>query len=392
MKNKDRERDTNKDEDDQAVDKAKSLIQKGLKKNQIVHKVKGKFLQPDDIYEVAKYRIKAKEKFGELANKLYFDEWGLRYSTPRLIARYRAERLECNTIADISCGVGAQLIFFAEVCHKVYGVEIDKKRALYARLNAKALGLTNVDVIKGDAFNDDVINRISDAEVFFSDPSRPPEEKVRGVDSLEPNPLKVFEKYREIGDVAFELPPQMHPSRVPLEGEKEYTSLNFKLNRLALYTGELASSEVSAVSIPSKERVSNEDEEYSVKESGKVDSFLYEVDNTILKAGLLPNLLGKLGFDAEMAQSTSRRTFLTADEEKDSAFLRKYDVLKVTEFNITTVKEELKELGAGKVTLRFSLDPSEYWSVRNTIEEDLKGDKWVYLFNIGDKAVITSEK
>lgn len=382
----------NKDKDDQAVDKAKSLIQKGLKKNQIVHKVKGELLSPGDIYEVAKYRIKAKEKFGELADKLYFDEWGLRYSTPKLIAQYRAEKLKCNTITDISCGVGAQLIFFAKTCDKVYGVEIDKKRALYARMNARALGLNNAEIIKGDAFNDDVVDRISDADVFFSDPSRPPEEKVRGVDNLEPNPLKVFEKYTGMGDVAFELPPQMPPTRIPLEGEKEYTSLNFKLNRLALYTGGLASSDRSAVSIPSLERVSNEDEAHNVEGSGKIKSFLYEVDNTVLKAELLPNLLGKLDFDAEIAQSIARRTFLTADEEKESAFLRKYEVLEVTEFSISTVKEALKELGAGKVTLRFSLDPSEYWDVRNALEEGLKGDRWVYLFKIGDKAVITSEK
>lgn len=378
--------------DEQAVDKAKSLIQNGLKKNQIVHKVKGELLPPEDIYEVAKHRIKAKEKFGDLADKLYFDEWGLRYSTPRLIAQYRAERLKDKTIADISCGVGAQLIFFGKTCDKTYGVEIDEKRALYARMNAEAMGLSNVEVIEGDAFDSDVLNRISDADVFFSDPSRPPEEKVRGVDNLEPNPLKVFEKYKDMGDVAFELPPQMPPSRVPLEGEKEYTSLNFKLNRLALYTGDLASNERSAVSIPSQERVSSEDESHNVDESGKVDSFLYEVDNTVLKAELLPNLLGKLDFDAEIAQSTSRRTFLTSNEKKDSAFLRKYEVLEVTGFNIPTVKEALRKLGAGKVTLRFSLDPSEYWNVRNTLEEDLKGERWVYLFNIGDKAVITSEK
>ncbi|MFO7966689.1 MAG: SAM-dependent methyltransferase, partial [Archaeoglobaceae archaeon] len=348
--------------DDQAVDKAKSLIQKGLKKNQIVHKIKGEFLEPEDIYEVAKHRIKAKDKFGELADELYFDEWGLRYSTPKLIAQYRAERLKCKAIADISCGVGAQLIFFAEVCDKVFGVEIDKKRALYARMNAKALGLNNVEIIRGDAFNDDVVSKISDADVFFSDPSRPPEEKVRSVDNLEPNPLKVFEKYRGIGDVAFELPPQMPPSRIPLEGEKEYTSLNFKLNRLALYTGDLARSERSAISIPSQERVSSEDESHNVDEASNIDSFLYEVDNTVLKAELLPNLLGKLDFDAGLVQSTSRRTFLTADEENDSAFLRKYEVLEVTEFDIPTIKDSLKKAGASKVTLRFSLDPSEYWN------------------------------
>ncbi|MFO7968299.1 MAG: SAM-dependent methyltransferase, partial [Archaeoglobaceae archaeon] len=93
-----------------------------------------------------------------------------------------------------------------------------------------------------------------------------------------------------------------------------------------------------------------------------------------------------------LVQSTSRRTFLTADEENDSAFLRKYEVLEVTEFDIPTIKDSLKKAGASKVTLRFSLDPSEYWNVRNSLERGLKGDRWIYLFKIEDKAVITTEK
>lgn len=379
-------------QDEKSIQKAKELIKKGLNKDQIVKKFSGELLEPEDIHEVAKCRIKAKEKFEDFADKLYFDEWGLRYSTPKLIAQYRAERLKCETIADISCGVGAQLLFFAKVCDKVYGVEIDKKRALYARMNAEALGLDNVDIIEGDVFDSDVINRVSNADIIFSDPSRPPQEKVRTIENLEPNPLKVFEEYKGIGDVAFELPPQMPPSRVPLEGEKEYTSLNFKLNRLALYTGNLADSKRSAVSIPSLERVCSEDDAQDIEESGKICSFLYEVDNTVIKAELLPNLLGKLNFDAKIAQSGSRRTLLTADKEKDSKFLRKYSVLDMTEFNIPAINDILKKVGAGKVTLRFSLDPAEYWDVRNKLEEGLKGEEWVQLFNIGEKAIIASEK
>jgi len=370
--------------------KALNLIRKGYSKEKILKKLKRGKLPPEDIYEVARCRIKAKEKFGELAEKLYFDESGLRYSTPKIVAEYRADRLKCETIADVSCGVGAQLIFFAMKCNKAYGVEIDKKRALYAKLNAKALGLKNIEIITGDALSDDVVEKVKDADIVFSDPARPPEEEIRTLESLQPNPIQIHEKYHRVTEnIAFELPPQMPPERIPLEGEKEYTSLNFKLNRLALYMGELAECGVSAISLPSRERVTDLDEAIEPERTSKIESFIYEVDPTIMKAGLLPNLLGRLDFNTGIVYSDKRRTLLSSDEEANSAFLRRYSVLKVAKFDIGAIKDALKEVKAAKVTLRFSLNPSEYWSVRKKLEEGLDGERWIYLFKVDEKAILT---
>jgi len=374
------------------IKKATQLIRKGHSKEKILRKLKTRkklLLSPEDIYEVARNRIKAKEKFGVLADKLFFDEIGLRYSTPRLIAEYRAERLKCNVIADISCGVGAQLISFAEVCEKVYGVEIDRKRALFARLNAEAMKLKNVEIIEGDALSDEVAEKVRDAEIIFSDPSRPPEEEIRTLNNLEPNPHKVIEKYKGC-EIAFELPPQLPPSRIDIEGEKEYTSLNFRLNRLALYMGELAKCDRSAISIPSLEKVTDEDKELSPEKSDEIESYIYEVDSAIIKAELLPNLLGKLKFPASILYVEKRRTILTSDKEVNSEFLRRYEVLEVVEFNKKSIKDALKDADAGKVTLRLSIHPSEYWTLRKDLESNLQGERWVFLFKTGEKAVIAS--
>jgi hypothetical protein len=151
--------------------------------------------------------------------------------------------------------------------------------------------------------------------------------------------------------------------------------------------GELAECGVSAISLPSRERVTSEDEAVELEPSG-IRSFIYEVDPTVIKAKLLPNLLGKLDFNAGIAYSDKRRTLLSSEEESDSAFLRRYRVLGVVKFEINAIKNALKELNAAKVTLRFSLDPSEYWNVRKKLEEGLKGEKWVYLFRVDEKAII----
>jgi hypothetical protein len=378
------------------VEKAVKLIKKGIQRDAVLKRIRGyPPLTKDDIFEIAKTKIKAREKFGELAERLFFDEEGLRYATPEVVARYRAERLKCGIIADVSCGAGAQLVFFGLHCEKAYGVEIDRKRAFLAMLNAKQLGLDNVEIIVGDALDDATIRKISDAEIIFSDPARPPNEKVRTMENLFPNPLKVYEKYIKVTpEMAFELPPQMPPERVKqsLSGEKEYVSLNFKLNRLALYTGELAEHDVSAVSLPSGEKVTSEDERVKLEkgepELKDLKSFIYEVDYTVVKASLLENLAGKLGFNGIIVEQDNRRVLLSSDQEYSSHFLRRYDVLDVVPFTTFQINRKLKELGAKKVTLRFSLSPKEYWEVRKKMEEGLEGERWLYLFRIGDKGVI----
>ncbi len=373
------------------VEKAVKLIKKGIQRDAVLKRIRGyPPLTREDIFEIAKARLKAREKFGELADRLFFDEEGLRYATPEVVARYRAERLKCGVIADVSCGAGAQLVFFGFTCEKVYGIEISRKRAFLAMLNAKQLGLDNVEVIVGDALDESTIGKVSDAEIVFSDPARPPNEEVRTMENLFPNPLKVYEKYRRITpEMAFELPPQMPPERVKqsLSGEKEYVSLNFKLNRMALYTGELAEHDVSAVSLPSEERVTSEDERIRL-EKGELKSFIYEVDYTIVKASLLENLAGKLGFDGGIVEQDSRRVLLSGDEEYSSAFLRRYEVLDVVPFSSSQINRRLKELGAKKVTLRFSLSPKEYWEVRKKMEDGLNGERWLYLFRVGEEGVI----
>ena len=50
---------------------------------------------------------------------------GLRFATPEIVERYRAWRLKCSVLADISCGIGGQAVSFAEECGMVHGVDID---------------------------------------------------------------------------------------------------------------------------------------------------------------------------------------------------------------------------------------------------------------------------
>ncbi|AGK60553.1 hypothetical protein Asulf_00532 [Archaeoglobus sulfaticallidus PM70-1] len=374
---------------DREVRFAQKKISEGLPKERIIRKIRRTILSKEDVFEIAKSRIKSREKFGNLSEKLFFDESGLRYSTPPVVSEYRAERLKSRAIADISCGVGAQLIFFAKK-GRAMGVELDRKRAILAKLNLIAMGVDGL-VVAGDALSDEVISIVKsfEAEVIFSDPARPPSMDVRTFDGLEPMPEMVLKRYEHITDkIAFELPPQMPPERIKLDGEKEYTSLDFRLNRLAFYRGELAECDVSAVTLPSMERVTDQDDRLAVDECDEVESMIHEVDYTIVKAGLLENLLGKYSFEAKLWLNDGRRVLLTSDRKSETEFMRDYEVIDTCRFSASEVNRRLKVLNAGKVTIRFAIDPKNYWSVRKKLEEGLAGEEWYHLFRKDSEAVI----
>ena len=369
------------------------LIRKGYSRGKIISEMveDTEIFTKEKLFEIAKCRIKAKKKFGDLANKLFFDEEGLRYSTPPEVAEYRAERLRSGVIADVSCGVGIQAIYFAMVSERVIAIEKDPVRIELAKLNAESLGVENIDFIYGDATSKKIIDRIK-ADTVFSDPARRPEEQIRTLETLEPSPIKIYKIYREVTDrIAFELPPQISKENITIDGEKEYTSLDFRLNRLALYTGALKSCEISAISLPSKERVTDNDEKINLEVRETPLRYIYEVDPTIVKANLLENLAGKIEFDGYLLMEGKRRTLLTSKKEYDSSFFRCYNLLDFCKFDLSEIKDSLRDLDAGKVTLRLEIDPKEYWGFRKEIEKGLSGDRKVSLFRIGDYAMIVED-
>ncbi len=376
------------EEIDNEVNRVISLIRKGYSRGDILGRLAETSFSKQELFQMAKCRIRARDKFGELAPVLFFDEEGLRYATPPPIAEYRAKRLGGESIADISCGLGIQLIYFSRHAHHAVGVEVNPFRARLARLNMVATGSNNCTILEGDALDEPMVNAI-DAACVFSDPSRRPEEKRRTFATLFPNPDRVYERYRKRTDaIAFELPPRISPREITIDGEREYTSLHFALNRLALYTGRLAECGISAVSLPSEERVTDDDETAHVPEIDAVLEYVYEVDDTVVRAGLLEHFAGKLGFDGGILKTGKRRSLLTSETLHESAFLREYVRRGVCSFSQSALHDILRELGAGKVTLRFSLEPKEYWKVRKKLEEGLRGERAFHVFRVKERALV----
>jgi len=329
---------------------------------------------------------------------LYGDKESLRFATPEPIARYRAQRLKCRVLADISCGIGGQTVFFAQQCETVYAVEINPKRLEYAKQNCKMYGLNNVKFICGNALDPKVIEQIPKVDVVFSDPFRPPEAEERQVSCLEPGITDVLSAYREkTQNFAFEAPPQIPPERLPYACEKEYISLDGQLNRLTLYFGELKQHDRLAVALPAGDGlVSKSLQPSPVRVSEKMKLYAYEPEPSVVAAELIPELVASMteavgpftcGF--ELFRVDKKRLLLTSDSlVKQPMIKHHYLVLNVIPFEPRKIHEFLKDQNIGNVVLRAGVKPEDYWKVRTEIEKGLKGKKTVHLFVKNGTAIL----
>ena len=312
---------------------------------------------------------------------------GVRFATPEVVARYRAWRLKTAVLADISCGIGGQAVCFAEECNRVYGVDIDGERLECARRNAGVYGVDNITFIEGDALSPQVVEQVADADVIFSDPARPAEEDVRQTDSLRPGIPMVMEAYGDVTDsFAFEAPPQMPPQRIDFDCEREYLSMDGKLNRLTLYFGPLKRCERSAV-------VLKKDMYYMLKsgisippgipEAEEIPDYAFEPDPAVVKAELLGELAAELNINIGLIKIDARRSLLTSVSNIDSPFFKnRYRVLDKVTFDCNKINRLLKEHSIGKALIRFNVEPDRYWDVRNKIESGLAGETTVHLYKI----------
>lgn len=323
------------------------------------------------------------------AEKLQFTADDIRWATPEIVAQYRAQRLACNTIVDIGCGIGFQSFAFATTCKKVYAIDIDKEKIKRAENNAKFLGLRNITFIQGDALDPAIIKKLKEVDIVFCDPERLAGEDQRSVTTIQPNIPKLLELYSPLTkDIAIEFPPQI--KSIPFDCEQEYLSLDGQLNRLTLYFGKLQQAARSAVILPQGAVLkSTSAASTKPKETKKIAKYLYEVDLAVVKAELLAELSPQT---TAALFSRGKATYYTSSKLIESPFFKNsFQILGQCTFAEKEIITLLKEHHVKEVVLRYSVDPQDYWASRTRFEKVLTGTKKVYLFKFGSEAVIAEK-
>jgi len=316
---------------------------------------------------------------------------GMQLSTPESVAKYIAKRLKTDIIADLGCGIGGQVIFFAKKCNKVYAIDKNPVKLRFAKKNCELYNVNNVEFILGDVLSKSTREKISDADIIFSDPARPLSERERTLESLEPSIIEILKLYSTITEkFAFHIPPQMPPSRINLDCEREYLSFNNQLNRMTLYFNALKRCERSAVILPDELQLCSSNA--SQIKTSPLQEYVYEPEPSIAKGQLLNELCQIFANKSDeifFYKGDTKRTLLTSFKLLDSLFFKdRYRVLGKVEGDILRIKNILKSEKAKNVILRFDIEPEKYWEVRKMLEDGLNGSNTFHVFGFGKKFIV----
>lgn len=351
---------------DDLIKQMSVLLKQGARHEYIKNKINIKDF--DEFYDIAL----AKNKNKKIDEDIFFRQSDLRFATNSKVAAYRAERLKCDTIIEIGCGIGVQSIAFARACKKVIAVEIDSDKLKFAKANAKKLGITNIEFVLEDGL--EFLETKPKADIIFCDPERVPHEEIRDVNNFSPNIPKLVEIAEKITkNIALELPP--HIQNIPFDCEKEFISVDNELNRLTVYFGSLEKCKKSAVLLPQNIRLESK-ENKNIEDVKEPKKYLYEINEAAIKANI----------KSEICEGFAFHGFITTDNVIKNPFIKNsYHVLDICEERETT--KRLKENDAKSVVLRGPIDPKKYWDIRKLYEKELKGKEKLTLF-LYDKVII----
>ncbi len=340
----------------------------------------------DFLFSIAKSRIRVEDKFS-LYNSIWLDEYSASYSTPEIIGRYRAGRVSSRNIVDFGAGACMQAIMFSEN-NDVTAIEEDPLRANLGRLNAKAYSCKGLKIITGDVTA--YISNTADANItVFADPLRLSGKGEKTFETLKPNPQRIVQDLgSKVSGYVIDLPPLFPEKNISLPGEREYISLNGRINRFSLYSADLSKTERSAVILPVSRRIEGTRDMLEYEHSEKPRRFLVVPDPALTYAELV-NTVFDPSIYSEFTKD-NRRLVLTADRiTQDTVLGEIFEVLGSSAEGDT--RRELEKLKPGRVIPRFSMNPDDYYEYARSLIDPLWVGESIYLFRSNDRVVLAKK-
>lgn len=293
----------------------------------------------------ATLRVRARAKFGEDADRMYFTPDGLEQATRQRVAAHRAARLvaaSAATVVDLGCGIGGDLIATSRAGLTAAGVDLDPVRVAVAQANLDALGLPGA-VMVSDATTLDT----TPFDVAFADPAR---RSARGrtfdVDGWTP-PWPFVERLLT-RDACVKVAPGIPHDLVPAGVEAEWVSDHGEVKEAALWSGRLATTARRATVIGDGGLATLTDEDDPGAEVGPVGAFLYEPDGAVIRAGLVTAVAAGVGgrlVDEHIA-------YVASDASYRTPFARGYQVLEELPYREKALRAALRERHIGRLTIK----------------------------------------
>ncbi|HQR27926.1 MAG TPA: class I SAM-dependent methyltransferase [Nocardioides sp.] len=294
-------------------------------------------------------RVRAVAKLGERALRMYFTPDGLEQATRHRVAAHRAARVAAadpGSVIDLGCGIGGDLVAFAEAGLTTAGVDLDPVRVAVAEANLTALGLQGA-VAVADATAVDV----EGFGVAFADPARRTARgRVFDVTGWTP-PWTFVERLLE-GRAVVKTAPGLPRDLVPAGAEAEWVSDLGEVKEAVLWSPHLATTRRRATVLARSglATLTDEDDPYEgrarpVRELGE---YLYEPDGAVIRAELVTAVAAGVHgglLDEHIA-------YVTSDESFRTPFARGYRVLETLPFREKQLRLALRQRGIGRLTIK----------------------------------------
>ncbi|WP_236539430.1 class I SAM-dependent methyltransferase [Spiractinospora alimapuensis] len=360
-------------------------------------------------------RRRGERKWGPLARRLYFTPNGLEQATRGSVARYRARRVAAllgdpsRPVADLACGIGADLLALASAGVTVRGVDRDALTVEVARANVDALELDARGAVElGDVTAlarrpEELAERY--AAVFCDPARRAARGRVFDPRSYSPPWDTVLTLAHAAPGACVKVAPGIAHDLVPPGTGAEWISVDGDLKEAALWFGSLSDGTRRATLL--SERGSADALDLSAPLShaepdadsapvtltadptlgdppvAEVKGFLYEPDDAVIRAGLVAEAAAVV----DGALLDPRIAYITGDALVDTPLCRAFAVTAVMPFSVKRLRAALRERHAGTVTIKKRGFAADVDKLRASLRVDGPNSVVVVLTRVGDRPI-----
>lgn len=306
----------------------------------------------------AQLRRRARRRFGPDADRMWFTPDGVEQATRAEVADHRARRFarlaaalgRAPRVADLCCGIGADLRALASAGCTVTAIDRDPITVDVARANVTALGIENASVecldveTLGIAQPSGAFQRSFDAA--FLDPARRHEGRrtfdVHAYSPGWPFVLALLTSMPAAVKIAPGIPHELIPDGV----EAEWVSFGGALKETVLWSGSLAGKGISrrATLLPSGATLTPDG---AAPTAGGPCRYLYEPDDAVVRAHLVAELAEAVG--GRLLDPTT--AYVTSDRLVETPFAHAFEIEHVMPFSLKRLRHELRARSVGTVTI-----------------------------------------
>ncbi len=299
-------------------------------------------------------RRKARAKFGEGADELFFTPHGLEQATRPEVADWRARRLVAagtTRVVDLGCGIGADSMACLDAGLEVVAVELDQTTAEHARAN-----LPGATVLHGDAVElaPELLAGAGPATCVFVDPARRTGAgRTWRVDQFTPPWDFVLDllagRHSAVGKLGPGVPREILPDGVACD----FVSHRGDVVEASLWRLPGSPTGHRAVLLPGEHVIASTGEVLPV---GPAGAWLHEPDGAVIRARALDAI------DPRMRLLDAETAYLTSDEAITSPFLTSFRIIDEMDAGEKTLRAWVRAHDIGTLEIKkrgVDLDPAE---------------------------------